>query len=531
MALSNRIFFYFLLSFGIGSLTRTIPVVMNFPYPIGYDSVNYYLPVLYTLSGNWSAFIVSFPVYISLVYFISEILQSGIYYSFTLTNIFLYGFFATTIFLLSRNILKQSLNRSLLYSVFVVYQLSVLRISWDLYRDLLSLIFFHVFLLLIDHIKCSQNVKRLDYVLSNASVFFISVVTVFSDRMIGILLILSSFIFSILQKNKFLFLSNAFFFLAFIFYFIAFDNITYISKFNFLDVLFNPQFNRNGFSNIDAAILFFSLYCFIIPFFLIGFIKSRAPAPGASLILKVPLILAVLFSFSWVFIPNYGHLVPERWAIVSGIYLAIFGLYGFFYLADCFSTTLLQKKIFPLIFLSSFVVYGFMFLVLPYGISFTMPSLFKSQTESLFPLSMSSNTMDTNKNSEIIDSIDWINANTSLQSVVMGTKHWKGWFSLFLEHPRKYLYVEDIIPYKNDGYPDKQEFNLSTILKNDFTNLCYSYGDKRPSDTQSNSGNTSIYLIMPGSPVTPYAFPNQFSIAYKSNNFVLYDLTGQICHI
>ncbi|MDQ4073321.1 MAG: hypothetical protein M3162_03345 [Thermoproteota archaeon] len=519
------------MSFGIGSLTRTIPVVLNFPYPVGYDSVNYYLPVLYTLSDNGSTFTISFPVYISLVYFLSEVFQSDIYYSFILTNIFLYGFFATSIFLLSKNILNQSFNRSLLYSVFVVFQLSVLRISWDLYRDLLSLVLFHIFLLIIGYIKGHQNMKRLDSVLSNASIFIISIVTVLSDRMIGILLILSSFIFSILQKNKFLFFSNMFLFLAFIIYFLAFDNITYISKFNFLDVLFNPEFDRNSFSQVDVAILFLSLYCFILPFFLIGFIKSKAPAVGAPLILKIPLILSVLFSFSWIFIPNYGHLVPERWVIISGIYFSIFGLYGFFYLVDSFSTTLLLKKIFSLIFLSSFVIYGLMFLALPYEESFTIPSLFKSQTENLFPLSMSFNTMDTNKNRDLINSIDWINTNTSLQSVIVGTKHWKGWFSLFLDHPRKYLYVEDLVPRENNGSLGKQEFSLSSILKNNFTHLCYSNGDKRPYDPLSNRGSSSIYFIMPGDPATLSIPSHLFSIAYKSDSYVIYDLTKQICSI
>src|SRR6478735_4738221 len=86
-------FYYLLLSFGIGCLVRIIPIILNFPYPVGYDTVNYYLPYLYHFENNWNILLTSFPIYITIVYIFSYIFSIDIYYSFLSSNVILYGFF------------------------------------------------------------------------------------------------------------------------------------------------------------------------------------------------------------------------------------------------------------------------------------------------------------------------------------------------------------------------------------------------------------------------------------------------------
>ncbi|MGN6821922.1 MAG: hypothetical protein ACTHJ7_03960, partial [Candidatus Nitrosocosmicus sp.] len=119
--------------FGIGCLLRIVPIILNFPIPVGYDTVNYYLPNLYHFQNNWIELVISFPVYITLVYFFSYIFSIDVYYSFLISNVTLYGLFSISIFLLSKTVMKQNLNRSLLFTVFVIFQLASLRISWDLF--------------------------------------------------------------------------------------------------------------------------------------------------------------------------------------------------------------------------------------------------------------------------------------------------------------------------------------------------------------------------------------------------------------
>ena len=325
----NKSFFYYLLiAFGIGCLIRLVPIVINFPYPVGYDSINYYLPNLYHFENNWITLITSFPVYITVVYLFSSLFYVDIYYSFLISNVFLYGFFSMTIYLLSKKIMNQSSNRSLIFTIFVIFQLGTLRISWDLFRNLFSLILFNLFLLLIYNFNKKNT---LVHFISLASIFSISLITIFSDRMIGILLIIVSFISSLIYKQKYLFMINTFFASSFLFYFLSFDKITFVSSnINFLDTLLNPLYGNNTFSQLDISILFLSMYGILIPFFISGFVFTKFR--DGILLIKIPLIITLFFSFTWIFIPNYGYLVPERWLLIFGIYMSLICNIWIFYI-------------------------------------------------------------------------------------------------------------------------------------------------------------------------------------------------------
>ncbi len=351
-------FYYLLLAFGIGCLVRIIPIILNFPYPVGYDTVNYYLPYLYHFENNWTILLTSFPVYITIVYIFSYIFSVDIYYSFLSSNVILYGFFSISVFLLSKIILNQSFNRSLIFTVFVIFQLGTLRISWDLFRNLFSLILFNLFLLLIYYFK---QKNALDKMASLISFFSISIITIFSDRLIGILLIIVSFFCSIAYKQKYLFIINLFFTLSFLYYFLTFDRVTFVSThLNFLDMLLNPLYSKNAFSPFDISILFLSIYGILIPFFVRGFVFTEFK--GRLLLIKLPLIITLFFSFTWLFIPNYGFLVPERWLLLSGIYISLIAIYGFFLLIDSFLKQKKLRKGIALVFLFIFVVYGFLYI-------------------------------------------------------------------------------------------------------------------------------------------------------------------------
>src|SRR5215210_4784346 len=145
-----------------------MPLVISYPYPIGYDSINYYLPNLYHFENNWLKLVTEFPIYVVTVYLFAFIFSSNIYYSFLVSNVVLYGAFSMTIYLLSNKLMKQSFNMSLVFTIFVIFQLGTLRISWDLFRDLFSLIMFNLFLLFIGYLDKKNTWNR-----------FISVLTIF----------------------------------------------------------------------------------------------------------------------------------------------------------------------------------------------------------------------------------------------------------------------------------------------------------------------------------------------------------------
>ncbi|WP_458746813.1 hypothetical protein [Candidatus Nitrosocosmicus sp. T] len=515
-----HIVYAILIVFGIGCLIGTIPIIQNFPFPVGYDSINYYLPTLYNLNSNPVIGEELFPVYIFLVYIFYLIVFSDLYFAYNAVNIVLYGSFGVTTFLLIKNVLRQSVDKSILFAIFVMFQLSTLRMEWDLHRDILALVFLNLCLVTVNNMKSLVTNKFV--LLQYVSISIIYVATIFSDRMIGSLLIVSSIFLSILHKLKILGVVNLLILILFLTYFLLSDDVTFVSiGSNPIDVLLNPVFNKNILFHYDLLVLHLSLNGILIPFFIIGFLKK-----SDSLTLKIPTFVTIMFSFSWLIVPNYDYLVPERWIILSGFFISIFGLYGFFLLVDRLVNSKL-KNLISVLFIASFVTYGILFMILPYGIVFTIPSVFQNQTGLTFPLSMSFNSLEISKNQDLVKSIEWINSNTKNNSQVIGTMHWRGWFNLFLEKPRQYIFSETISLRTDNFTKEKNIVGLYNLLKSKIDSQCANKVETFTNSSSALGNEENIFLIDLKSGY--YDTPDNHPIVYDSEYFNIYEITHSIC--
>ena len=177
------------------------------------------------------------------------------------------------------------------------------------------------------------------------------------------------------------------------------------------------------------------------------------------------------------------------------------------------------KKGIIFLFLFVFVVYGFLYTVMPSGVIFSLPSFFQQNTGFIFPYSMNFNSLKIKDNSDLLKSIDWINSNTPDNSTIIGTKHWRGWFSLFLHPSRQYFYTENFVDINDTLLNKNQIKNFSISLVNKFPSLCDPY--------KNNKNNTFLYYIDLNK---KYATPFFSSIVYHTKNFVIYNLAQQICN-
>src|SRR4029078_2198467 len=86
--------------------------------------------------------------------------------------------------------------QSIFVSMFVIFQFSTLRTSWDLHKDLfaITLAFFCLY-----YIEKSHNIRKM-----LALVIPLGILAVLADRMIGLLLSLSLVISSITRRDKIL---------------------------------------------------------------------------------------------------------------------------------------------------------------------------------------------------------------------------------------------------------------------------------------------------------------------------------------
>jgi hypothetical protein len=140
--LINREKYAILFIFSIASLVRAVPELIAYPYPLGYDVINYYIPVVTNFDKYWPTISGQFPFYVSLLYVINNnIVGSYISPHFVVTTfaILTYGIFGVSIFFIGRKVLKINISYSMYLAFFVIFQLTVLRTTWDLHRDLFSL--------------------------------------------------------------------------------------------------------------------------------------------------------------------------------------------------------------------------------------------------------------------------------------------------------------------------------------------------------------------------------------------------------
>src|SRR6266705_5890031 len=145
-----------LAAFLIPLFIRTIPEILVGPYPIGWDTIAFYVPN--TL--DWAAGKAGFTVILGtapLMYMISVpvywISRVNPVWIFKIMGPILYGSMIWALFRFLRIGLKwpdkQALGGALLTSLYFV----TLRISWDLYRNMLGLTFILLSLPLIEDIK------------------------------------------------------------------------------------------------------------------------------------------------------------------------------------------------------------------------------------------------------------------------------------------------------------------------------------------------------------------------------------------
>ena len=503
----NKFLFSTLVVFSIGCVIRAVPTYINYPYPIGYDSINYYLPFLYNFSNNGINWTTSYPVYLFIVSFFSKLFLIDPYTFFNFINITLYGLFGVSIQLVFTRLMKISLLQSILFSIFVLVQLCALRMSWDLYRDLLSMIFLNLCLLLINTI--SKNFKsNYQLILSYTSIFCLILITVFSDRMISVLLLTTTFVYALLIRNRYLVLVTLSFLVLFIAYLINFDDVSVFSmKSDLIQTLVSPTYDLNSYSITNILTLFASLYGILLPFFIYGYLKNRSE----FMLLKVPTTIALVCSFSWVIVPNYEYLVPERWVIVSGIFVSIFAVYGFSLMNASIKSKQIKMIIFA-VFFSFFIIYGLFFAIAPYGTIVTIPGYFHDLTQFIMPISMSMNSLDINQNKDLVHVIEWINENTAGNSIVIGSIHWRGWFSLFLDPTNDFKYEESILNISN--------FKNNSLFKTHGPGLCNS--------KTSSQDSRWPHIILVSSSEKAFENVSIFQV-YGSGQFKVYNISKILC--
>jgi hypothetical protein len=417
----------YIIIFSIGIILRLIPEILAYPYPIGYDVINYYLPILNNFDDHWLEISNQFPLYISLLHTISSVLHLDPRIVITSSIILIFGIFSLVILSIGRNLLQLNNLQSMFLSIFVIFQVSVLRTSWDLHKDMFALTILFYSLLCVSRIPNLS--KKMMAVIVPLSIF-----SVLADRMIGLLLSLSLIVSSFVKRDKALVLIAI---LITIVYSLSLatnfqnisSNIELAGNKDKIDEFYNP---------VNLIVLFLVMNAILLPAGLVGLLKSKMS------IFKIPFFITLIGSFTWLLFPNTSAFLPDRWITIFSIFLSLFSAYGFVLLIEDKRIAVSHKKLNNyLVILLPFVFLGSAFAMSPNGSYLNVYGAFHAYISHYGPLTMQYNSISLPESESLMSLIDWLNKNTLQGSIIMGSKHLRGWMELELEN-RAFLFSDNI---------------------------------------------------------------------------------------
>jgi hypothetical protein len=391
--IKNLLFFFLL-----GCLIRIIPDIIAYPYPIGYDIINYYIPLaekIDTIFPNDS-----FQFYPYLLYIFKSFIPLNPQGLMVSLSSITYGIFSISIYLLLKGL---NLKPALFMIIFILFQISVLRTTWDLEKDVLSLSFtFLIFYLILEDQKYFfSKRRRIIHFLIKKDIKYIISLTIIIISIISFLLVVDN------TKNDRLI-----------------NSINHILTGNIKE-------NEN-YSALNLGILFIMMNILSFPLFIYGLKYLH------ELLLYIPLSISLLGSFTWIVLPYSAILLPDRWIIICGVFTSIFSSYGLIKLSYNNKDKPNYKIISPII--SFYILIGFFYMILPYDYAFPIYGIFAEYTHFFVPSTMQFNSIDIVDNRDLSIVIDWLNHHTNPKSIIYGDSYLSGWMKILLKDKRIFQY-------------------------------------------------------------------------------------------
>lgn len=408
--------------------------MIAYPYPIGYDVINYYIPVLTNFDNHWHTTSHEFPLYVYFLHLLAIATGFSPHITVLVSAAFMFGIFSVSIFVIGIKVLKVSAIESVFLSVFVMVQLAILRTTWDLHKDVFSISLMLFALSLITASKESIYSSKLKL----AASIILSLIIAISDRMVGGLFSLSLLIYAFKSRDRIAVLSSFAALTIFIIALFASSNLWNDLKDKLVEhrssVILNIGIYSGSYNSSDLLISFLVVNGLLIPSALLGLRLAKE-----STILKIPLLISVLGSFSWILFPNDASMVANRWIILTGIFLSIFSGYGFIILSKIIGVrkSTLNRPVLLII----IVIFGFIgttYIASPFRSPFVLYEIVRGYIGSFEPVSMQFNSIDIKDNPMLVSAIEWINKNTAPNSIIVGTSHLRGWMEMELNQGRTF---------------------------------------------------------------------------------------------
>jgi hypothetical protein len=416
----NSSLIFGILAFAIPFAVRAVPEVLMGQFQVGFDSIAYYTPntLIWLKQGvDFWPFLSSAPlIYILLMGITST--GASIVITLKILSPLLLGFLGLAVYLYSRKALFWPHKKSLLVVTFATLYFVALRISWDMLRSELALIFLFLALIFLQKKPLSLKNTAFLSLLMALVVFTHQLVTVIMFAIIITTLIRRGFDKENNEVKKLLVCSIPA--LLVFLWLLYFNYVLNSTSFLGFSGNFSAGFESlagSSYSSLVENTFSFLLYCYLplLPFLIFGArrFKSNIQIKAWIIWIFIPILL--------VFVPNaffLGGILPFRWILLLTFPLA-------FYAAEGFYAVKWNWYKLAIGFIIAFLSLSFM--VLPNN---DAGGYFNGPFTSYIPKSMLQNTVQLSDSQDTSNALLWAQHNMPANSDLLVHEAFYGWATL-----------------------------------------------------------------------------------------------------
>lgn len=407
----------YLLLFAVAVILRGLPEMLVASYPVGYETISYYLPAIYLPKAESSDFLSALsshlqylnanqpildtfragPLFYILAWFLDFFAGSNGYLLLKVIAPILYGFLAVAFFAFAKRGMGFDFKLSMLATIIFVFEVATLRESWDRHRTVLALVFMFAALA---SIKGENRWVK---------VGIYSLLATLSRDYVGFLLIVTVLGYAVLNTGERK--ASAAAMTPSIIAFTLMLNPVYLN-WNSLSMS-SPFFVSQEIALRDILSIFLVCYLPLLPFTLKGFFSNRVLNPMTGWLL--------VGSFSVLVIPTASIPGYQRWLVLLAIPIAVYAARG---LQSLSSIGLGSKPI---------VAVSLILIVIGTGFATGMHSYTTSLKNSYIPPSLTTSSVPWEQVDELKALLTQLKEEAPPDSTLLIEERFYGWAKLFLE--------------------------------------------------------------------------------------------------
>jgi len=405
----------YLFFFVVALALRGIPELLITRYPVGYETITYYAPVMtrFQEMSLVEVFAKNFhagPLFYVLMWLTTAISNGDAFLLLKVTGPLLYGCLSVVFFVFLRRGLGWRWKMAFVASLLLVCQVAALRIAWDRFRNVLGLIF----------VFAALTVLRGNYRFKWPLVASLAVLAVLSREYVGLILIVGVFGYALLEgrsrSGSFAALVPALFIFVGMVY--PWLGRSWIGGFDY-------SFGSYIWVVQDVLSIFAVCYLALVPFVLKGFRRDSLLDPLLGLLLFGSFSVAVV---PWLAVPGY-----QRWLMLLVFPFSVYAVLGFEHFR------LLDKG-----FSRKLAAILLVFIVIGGGYSTGVFSYVGKAPNSYVAVDLTQSSIVWSQIDDVVDVLRWLDENALSNSSVLAEERFYGWTLIYLDRASSDV---EVVPY------------------------------------------------------------------------------------